>query len=108
MREIGELIDPERPNQPEYPRPPDEPQVNLPTDAANFNHQDYIFPRAHFLVYKVRLAKYHRQQEALYDLVVFIQETLSVQNAVYIRRGEAHSWIMLRALKRRLALGDWK
>ena len=55
--------------------------------------------------FREQLGMYDRQKKALNELVHFIQETITVQYAVYIEK-ESHPWDQLAALKRRLAPSD--
>jgi hypothetical protein len=56
--------------------------------------------------YTHRTADYQNQKKALIDLINYIQEIITVDNVIYIRSIDLHSWNQLRALKKRLASTD--
>ena len=80
-----------------------EPVFILSTDAATFDPRAYEVYKAQTHIYKIQLAKYEKQQKVFADLITFIQDTITVQNATYIQKEEPHPWNQLRALKTRLA-----
>lgn len=100
---IWDLVNPDIRDQPEYSSRPRTLFVELPITAADLSHQEYNLLKAHFLIYKLQLSEYHRQQAAFHALIIFIHDTISIPNAIYIQKEEAHPWNLLRALKLLLA-----
>jgi hypothetical protein len=56
--------------------------------------------------YTHRTADYQNQKKTLIDLINYIQKIIIVDNVIYIRSIDSHSWNQLRALKKRLASTD--
>ena len=103
---IWDLVNPEIITKPISIQSPTEPVFILSTDAATFDPRAYEVYKAQTHIYKIQLAKYEKQQKAFADLITFIQDTITVQNATYIQKEEPHPWNQLRALKTRLAPSD--
>lgn len=64
------------------------------------------FYMARYQVYNLHLARYTERTEAFALNISYIQETMTAQNAVMIQKPEAHSYNLLKALKKRLAPTD--
>jgi hypothetical protein len=61
------------------------------TEQANFDRDAFEYYKVEFLVYKNNLSAYEKQQRAITDLINFIQETITVENALYIEKVKPHS-----------------
>jgi hypothetical protein len=72
------------------------------TEQVNFDRDAFEYYKVEFLVYKNNLSAYETQQRAITNLINFIQETITVENALYIEKMKSHSWDQLRALQTRL------
>ena len=101
---IWELINPDKSILPPHLIEPVEPEFEPPTDPAQLNQLAYDLYRQQIQVYEFKLEKYEMQQRAFVELISFIQETLTIQNFIYIQQTESHFWHQLRALQARLAL----
>ena len=62
-------------------------------------------PKA-FEFYKSRPARYNEQKTAFTAIISFIQETVTVENAILIQKVKSHTYNLLVALKQRLAPTD--
>lgn len=91
------LVSLERPTEPEF--------VILDHDAR-FDQVSYEAYKARRDIYKTKLAKYERHENAFGDLITFIQETIAAHNVIFIQKEEPHPWNILQALKKRLAPSD--
>lgn len=103
---IWELVDPSKPTIPSHQQLPVPPTFQAPTDPLEINQQACYLFEIQILEYKLQLEGYDRQQKAFSELIIFIHDTISVQNAVYIQKEDPNPWSMLRALKARLAPTD--
>jgi hypothetical protein len=60
-------------------------------EQVNFDRDAFEHYKVEFLVYKNNLSAYEKQQRAITDLINFIQETITVENALYIEKMKSHS-----------------
>ena len=102
------MIDPSQNTKPQCLEEPAEPDTTdlLKDQSAAEIQIAFNKYQAYKEVYKIQLAKYEKQKRSLTDIISYIQETIAVQNVVYIERAEAHLYSILRALKQRLAPSD--
>ena len=103
---IWNLVNPETTPKPLDVLPPIKPVFILPIDPSTYDPAAYEVFKVQTHIYKLWLGEYEKQQKAYADLITFIQETVTVQNATYIQKVDAHPWNLLRALKERLAPSD--
>ena len=103
---VWNLIDPTFPIRPIALTKPLEPLFELGGSAEAFNSKAFEFYKAQQVVYKSRLARYNEQKTGFTAIISFIQETITVENAILIQKVESHPYNLLVALKQRLAPSD--
>ena len=103
---VWNLIDPTLPVRPVDLARPLESLFELSNSVETFNPKAFEFYKAHRVVYKSRLARYNEQKTGFTAIITFIQETITVENAIFIQKIESHPYNLLVALKQRLAPSD--
>jgi hypothetical protein len=61
------------------------------TDQVNFDRDAFEYYKVEFLIYKNNLSAYEKQQRVITNLINFIQETITVEHALYIEKMNSHS-----------------
>lgn len=102
VTKIWELVDPVFSVRPVSLEEPVEPKSD-PEWRLEGDHNRYALYKFKMKLYKFTLEKYERQEKALGDLTLFIQETIAVHNIPFIQMEEVHPWYLLRELKKHLA-----
>lgn len=105
---IWEIVNPEKAVRPEFLPTPSPPEFELPaaSDTAYFDSGAYKLYKARRWIYELELARFESQRKAISDLINYVQDTLTVQTAIYIQHVEPHPWNLLRTLKHRLEPSD--
>lgn len=85
---------------------PIEPIFDPSESAATFDPKAFEFYKAQQVMYKPRLARYNEQKTAFTAIISFIQETIIIENAIFIQIVEPNPYNLLIALKQRLAPTD--
>jgi hypothetical protein len=88
------MIDPDK-DTPTELEEPIEPIYDSSEDLALINVPLYDLYRQKIGIYRHKLKKYQKKKRAFVDMIIFIQETIISQNAIYIQRAEPHSWHQL-------------
>ena len=100
---IWNLVDPSLPTKPENLEEPVAPEFD---DSGDIDLQKYEKHKARKGLYKERLAKYEKQNDAFKTLTRHIGSTLSAEAAVLVADENAHPYDILRTLKLRYAPDD--
>jgi hypothetical protein len=75
-------------------------------ESENLNKNAVELYKLECVSYTHRIADYQNQKKTLIDLINYIQKIITVDNVIYIKSIDSHSWNQLRALKKRLASTD--
>lgn len=89
--DIWDLINPSKDTKPDHRTKPEEPELDDDVDADAATQAAAVnLYNARYKAYKASAAKWKEQRDALYKINEFIQETLTLQNQVFIQYEERH------------------
>jgi hypothetical protein len=80
--------------------------IMLIVESESLNKNAVELYKLECVSYTHRTTDYQNQKKTLIDLINYIQEIIIVDNVIYIRSIDSHSWNQLWALKKRLASTD--
>ena len=101
---VWHLIDPDLPSQPTILTEPVGPELIV---GDVFDQGEWNLYKVKEAVFRSHMAKYEKQKQAFDDIINYILETVSAQNAVLIQHVKtANPWDMLRTLKNSVAPSD--
>ena len=75
------------------------PRYVMPENNANFQQANFNAYKARLEMHKVDLVEFEHQTKAFGNITLYIQETVSANNATFIQTEEPHSWDQLQAFK---------
>lgn len=110
ITDIWNLVDPKESIRPLSLLQPIQPTFSFPVDVQYWDpasSASFAFYKARVYIYRLELARYKDQQTAFLALVTFIQDSISIQNAVHIEGVDPHPWNILRALQQWFEMPDY-
>lgn len=76
--------------------------VSIDSNEIESNKVAFEIYKMQSQMYKIQMKLFNRQQRAFVELINFIHDTISIQNAIYIQKKNSHLWNLLKTLKTRL------
>ena len=101
--QVWDLINPDLPFKPEALERPFEPTFDAGENPEDFDARAYDHYKARHQLYRSALVRLKEQNEAFTNIISFIHETITAQNAVLMQHVEPHSYEILKKLKEQLA-----
>jgi hypothetical protein len=80
--------------------------IMLIVEFKNLNKNAVELYKLECVSYIYRTTDYQNQKKTLINFINYIQKIITVDNVIYIRSIDSHSWNQLRALKKRQAFTD--